>query len=88
MTEPIDPQEIAACSCLRARRAARHLSRIYDNVLEPSGITANQVGLLAKLLGAHIRGQESLPIGAIHAWNLVVGFVFLVAGVVLSTKWH
>jgi len=32
--------------------------------------------------------QESLPIGAIHAWNLVVGFVFLVAGVVLSTKWH
>ena len=65
MAEPINPQEIAACSCLRARRAARHLSRIYDNVLEPSGITANQVGLLAKLLGAHIRGQESLPIGVL-----------------------
>jgi hypothetical protein len=32
--------------------------------------------------------QENLPIGALHAWNLVVGFVFLVTGVVLSTKWH
>jgi hypothetical protein len=30
----------------------------------------------------------SLPIGAISSWNLVVGFGFLVSGVVLSTKWH
>ncbi len=32
--------------------------------------------------------QEKLPIGALGAWNLVIGFVFLVSGVVLSTKWH
>ncbi|HSZ46945.1 MAG TPA: cell division protein CrgA [Streptosporangiaceae bacterium] len=32
--------------------------------------------------------QQSLPIGPLGAWNLVVGFAFLVGGVVLSTKWH
>ncbi len=32
--------------------------------------------------------QEKLPISALGAWNLVVGFGFLVGGVVLSTKWH
>ena len=30
----------------------------------------------------------ALPISAIGSWNLVVGFGFLVGGVVLSTKWH
>jgi hypothetical protein len=30
----------------------------------------------------------SLPISAIGSWNLVVGFGFLVSGVVLSTKWR
>jgi hypothetical protein len=32
--------------------------------------------------------QQKLPIDALHAWNLVVGFGFLVTGVVLSTRWH
>jgi hypothetical protein len=32
--------------------------------------------------------QQKLPIGALGAWNLVVGFVFLVSGVVLATRWH
>ncbi len=32
--------------------------------------------------------QQSYPIGALGAWNLVVGFGFLVTGVGLSTKWH
>ncbi len=30
----------------------------------------------------------ALPISAMGSWNLVVGFGFLVGGVVLSTKWH
>jgi len=25
---------------------------------------------------------------ALGAWNLVVGFCFIIAGVVLSTRWH
>jgi hypothetical protein len=32
--------------------------------------------------------QQSLPIGALGSWNLVIGFSFLVGGVVLATKWH
>jgi len=32
--------------------------------------------------------SQNLPIGALGAWNLVVGFGFIVSGVVLSTKWH
>ena len=32
--------------------------------------------------------QQKLPIGALGAWNLVVGFVFLITGLVLATKWH
>lgn len=32
--------------------------------------------------------QQAYPIGALGAWNLVVGFVFLVSGVVLATKWR
>ena len=32
--------------------------------------------------------QQKLPIDAIGAWNLVVGFVFLSTGLVLATKWH
>jgi hypothetical protein len=32
--------------------------------------------------------QEKWPVSALGAWNLVIGFVFLVAGVVLSTRWR
>ena len=32
--------------------------------------------------------QQSWPVGALGAWNLVVGFAFLVAGVVLATRWR
>jgi hypothetical protein len=32
--------------------------------------------------------QQDLPIKAFGPGNLVIGFAFLVTGVVLSTKWH
>ncbi len=32
--------------------------------------------------------QEAWPIGAIHSWNLVVGFALVVGGLGLATKWH
>ncbi len=32
--------------------------------------------------------NQSLPVHALNAWNLVVGFGFIVCGVALSTKWH
>lgn len=65
MSDTINIQEVSGCTCLRARRAARQLSRLYDSLLEPVGITANQLGLLAKLLGASMRGKDSLSVGAL-----------------------
>jgi len=63
----IDIREVAGCTCLRARRATRHLTQIYDRALQPAGLTVNQFGLLAKLLGATLSGHRSLPIGALAA---------------------
>lgn len=65
MDGSIDLNEVSDCTCLRARRAARQLSRLYDTALEPAGITVNQLGLLAKLLGARMRGLKGLPVGTL-----------------------
>lgn len=54
--------------------------------------------LVPTMLGTFIAGlvwivvyyvsQQSYPIGAITAWNLVIGFVLIVGGLGLATKWH
>jgi hypothetical protein len=54
--------------------------------------------LVPTMLGTFIAGlvwivvyyvsQQSYPIGAIGAWNLVVGFVLIVGGLGLATKWQ
>jgi DNA-binding MarR family transcriptional regulator len=59
----IDMREISGCTCLRVRRTARRLTGIYDRLLEPTGLTINQFGLLAHLHGASEAGKASLPIG-------------------------
>jgi len=63
--ESINLDEVAGCSCLRARRAARQLTRLYDAELQPTGLTVNQLGLLAKLLGARRRGLGGLRLGSL-----------------------
>lgn len=65
MTDPIDLKEVADCTCLRARRVTRRLTRIYDAALEPVHLTANQFGVLAYLYAATLGGQDHLPIGAL-----------------------
>jgi len=35
----------------------------------------------------YISGQ-TLPLKVIDQWNLVVGFAFIVAGVMFATRWH
>jgi DNA-binding MarR family transcriptional regulator len=65
MADSINLDEVAGCSCLRARRAARQLTRLYDAALQPTGLTVNQLGLLAKLLGARKRGLNGLPVGSL-----------------------
>ncbi|WP_340151163.1 MarR family transcriptional regulator [uncultured Sneathiella sp.] len=49
-----------ACICLRFRKAARRVSQIYDQHLEPYGITITQYGLLG-----HIRRFEGISVGAL-----------------------
>jgi hypothetical protein len=32
--------------------------------------------------------QEAWPVGAMGAWNLVVGFAFIICGLGLATRWR
>jgi len=63
--DSINLDEVAGCTCLRARRAARQLTRPYDAELQPTGLTVNQLSLLAKLPGARRRGLEGLRLGSL-----------------------
>lgn len=47
-----DPSDLLGCSCMWLRKATRRLSQIYDQHLEPLGLTITQYGLLAKLSAA------------------------------------
>ncbi|WP_339633434.1 MarR family winged helix-turn-helix transcriptional regulator [uncultured Sneathiella sp.] len=49
-----------ACICLRFRKAARRVSQIYDQHLEPYGLTITQYGLLG-----HIHRFEGIGVGAL-----------------------
>lgn len=40
---------LSICTCLRLRKAARRVSLIYDQHLQPLGLTVTQYGLLAQL---------------------------------------
>lgn len=47
-----DPADLLGCSCMWLRKATRRLSQIYDQHLEPLGLTITQYGLLARLSAA------------------------------------
>lgn len=57
-------REVSSCTCLSMRRATRRLTQIYDHILEPSGLTVTQFGLLAQI-SASIARAGSSSIGAI-----------------------
>jgi cell division protein CrgA len=61
-----------------------------DNVsprwLVPTMLACLLVGL-AWIALYYITGG-SLPIAALQAWNLAIGFALIIAGVALSTKWR
>jgi len=65
MADDIDVRELAQCTCLRLRRAARRVTQIYDHRLEPAGLTIGQFGLLAQLHGASLQGSGGLSIRAL-----------------------
>ncbi|HMN78314.1 MAG TPA: MarR family winged helix-turn-helix transcriptional regulator [Burkholderiaceae bacterium] len=49
---------VSGCTCLALRKTARRVSMIYDQCLEPYGLTITQYGLLA-----HLRRQGPVGIG-------------------------
>jgi DNA-binding MarR family transcriptional regulator len=49
MTAQADPVVPEICSCSALRQAARHVTRLYDDVLAPTGLGLNQYSILAKL---------------------------------------
>ncbi len=61
-------------------------SKVSPRWLVPAMLGSLIVGLV--WIVVFYVSQQSYPISALGAWNLVVGFAFLVTGVVLSTKWH
>jgi hypothetical protein len=54
--------------------------------LVPAMLACLLVGL-AWIASFYISGQ-SLPVAALHQWNLVVGFALIVVGVMLATRWR
>jgi Cell division protein CrgA len=61
-------------------------AKVSPRWLVPAMLACLLVGL-AWIALYYITGG-TLPISALGAWNLAVGFVLIIAGVVLSTKWR
>jgi DNA-binding MarR family transcriptional regulator len=61
-------QELRNCTCSRIRRAGRHVTQLYDQALEPAGLTIGQFGLLAYLATAGASEGNGIAIGTLaHA---------------------
>ena len=50
----VDIRDVAGCTCLKLRRAARLATQIFDGRLEPSGLTIGQFGVLAQVYSASL----------------------------------
>ena len=61
-------------------------SKVSPRWLVPTMLGCLLVGL-AWIALYYITGG-TLPIAALAAWNLAIGFVLIIAGVALSTKWR
>jgi DNA-binding MarR family transcriptional regulator len=56
--DSIDYMAAAGCFCLASRQAARKITRLYDGVMQKSGMRSTQFTILSQLM---LRGE--LPIG-------------------------
>ena len=61
-------------------------SQVSPRWLVPAMLACLLVGLI--WIATFYVSGSNLPVSALGSWNLVVGFGFLVGGVVLATKWH
>jgi hypothetical protein len=53
--------------------------------LVPAMVALFLIGLL--WIVVYYVTQTDYPIGALDNWNMLVGFVFIIAGFVLATRW-
>ncbi len=65
---------------------SRAKSKVSPRWLVPTMVGCLLVGL-AWIALYYITGGN-LPVSALHAWNLAVGFVLIIGGVALSTRWR
>jgi Cell division protein CrgA len=64
----------------------RAKSKVSPKWLAPTMVGCLLLGL-AWIALYYVTGG-SLPVHALSAWNLVVGFALIIAGVALSTRWR
>ena len=60
--------------------------RVSPAWVAPVMVATFLIGLIWLILFYVTNG--SLPISALHNWNLIVGFAFIVAGFGISTQWR
>ncbi len=61
-------------------------ARVSPQWLAPAMLTCLIIGLI--WIVVYYVSAQNYPVPPLGAWNLVVGFAFLISGVVLATKWH
>jgi hypothetical protein len=61
-------------------------AKVSPRWLVPTMLGCLLVGLA--WISTYYMSSQGLPIKALAAWNLVIGFGFIVSGVILATKWH
>jgi DNA-binding MarR family transcriptional regulator len=67
-TENLSRQKLRNCTCSRLRRAGRQVTQLYDQALEPAGLTIGQFGLLAYLATVETGDDDGIAIGTLaHA---------------------
>jgi DNA-binding MarR family transcriptional regulator len=52
----VDIRDVAGCTCLKLRRAARMSTQLFDDRLQNVGLTIGQFGVLAQVYGASLSG--------------------------------
>lgn len=56
----VDAQALTNCTCLNLRKAARAVTKMYDEVLKPSGLRSTQLSLLAIIENSGPSGVNEL----------------------------
>ena len=56
--DPAPIEETAGCACLRLRKVTRRVTQLYDQALQPAGLTGPQFSVLA-----HLRDATDVSIG-------------------------